>query len=115
MKLLLGWAINAVALFLLPYIVPAVQVQGFGTALIVALVIGLLNTFIRPVLFILTLPIPFVTLGLFLLVVNAMMIGLVALLLPGMHVYGLFPGIGAAIITGVASWIGAMAIRDDRT
>ena len=64
--------------------------------------------------FILTLPLTIVTLGLFLLVVNAMMIGLVDLMLGGFDVRGLFAGIMAAIVTGVASWIGGMVIRDDR-
>ena len=88
MKLLLGWAINAVALFLLPYIVPIVQVKSFGTALVVALVIALLNTFIRPVLFILTLPITVLTLGLFLLVINAVIILLTDALMDGFAVSG---------------------------
>ena len=56
-RLLLGWGINAAAIFLLPYILSAVQLKSFGTALLVALVIGFLNTLIRPVLFLLTLPI----------------------------------------------------------
>jgi putative membrane protein len=66
------------------------------------------------VVFILTLPLTVITLGLFLLVVNAAMIGLVAMLLGGFSVNGLIPGILAAIVTGVASWIGGMALRDDR-
>ena len=70
MRLLIGWAINALALMALPYLMSTVQIKSFGTALVVALVIGLLNTFVRPILFILTLPINLLTLGLFTFVLN---------------------------------------------
>ena len=70
--------------------------------------------FLRPVLFILTLPLTVVTLGLFLLVLNALMIMLVAWMLPGFHVAGFWSGVGAAIITGVVSWIAAIVIGDTR-
>ena len=62
----------------------------------------------------LTLPITIVTLGLFLLIVNAAMIGLTSMVVPGFHVHGLVAGVEAAIITGVAAWIGGMILRDDR-
>jgi putative membrane protein len=104
MKLLLGWAINAVALLLLPYIVPAVQVKGFGTALVVALVIGLLNTFIRPVLFILTLPITVLTLGLFTLVLNGLMFWLASRFIEGFGVAGFWWAVLAALIYSIISW-----------
>ncbi|MBA3478707.1 MAG: phage holin family protein [Lautropia sp.] len=104
MKLLLGWAINAVALILLPYIVPAVQIRGFGTALVVALVIGLLNTFIRPVLFILTLPITVLTLGLFTLVLNGMMFWMASRFIDGFAIAGFWWAVLAALIYSIISW-----------
>jgi putative membrane protein len=104
MKLLLGWAINAVALFLLPYLVPAVQIRTFGTALIVALVIGLLNTFIRPVLFVLTLPITVLTLGLFTLVLNGLMFWIAARFIDGFDVGGFWWAVLAALIYSIISW-----------
>ena len=64
MKLLLVWLINAVALFALPYVFPWVTVDGIKAALIAALVLGLINTLTRPILFILTLPVTVLTLGL---------------------------------------------------
>ncbi len=79
-----------------------------------AILLGVVNAFVRPIVVVLTLPVTIVTLGFFLLVVNAAMIGLVALMLEGFHVNGLIPGVLAAIITGVASWIGGMILRDDR-
>ena len=74
--------------------------------------IGLVNAFVRPVVTILTLPVTILTLGLFLLVVNAAMIGLVGLLLPGFHVDGFWPAVFAAIVTGVVSWVGQALIRE---
>jgi uncharacterized membrane protein YvlD (DUF360 family) len=73
MRLLLGWAINAGVLLLLPYLIPAVQINDFVTALMVALVLGLLNAIVRPLLVILTLPITLLSLGLFLFVINGLM------------------------------------------
>jgi putative membrane protein len=84
------------------------------TLLISALLLGIVNAFVRPIAVVLTFPITMITLGLFLLVVNAMMIGLVAWLLPGFSIPGLFAGCVVAIITGISSWIGGMVLRDDR-
>ena len=74
----------------------------------------MINAIVRPVVVILTLPLTIVTLGLFLLIVNAGMILLVSMVVPGFHVHGLIAGVLAAIITGVSSWIGGMILRDDR-
>ena len=87
---------------------------GTQPLLIAAAVLGVVNAIVRPVVTLLTLPLTIVTLGLFLLVVNAAMIGLVAVKLSGFEVNGLIPGILAAIITGISSWIGGMILRDDR-
>jgi putative membrane protein len=102
----------ALGLWVASAIVPGVHVRDTGTLIVAAILLGVVNAFVRPVVFILTLPITIVTLGLFLLVVNAAMIGLVAWLLPGFAVGGLLPGCLAAIVTGVASWIGGMVIHD---
>jgi putative membrane protein len=83
------------------------------TALVIAAcVLGLVNAIVRPVVTLLTLPISIITLGLFLLVVNAAMIGLTSVIVPGFHVGGLIAGIEAAVITGISAWIGGMVIRD---
>ena len=73
MRLLLLWLINTVAIFVLPHLLDSVQVDSFTTALIAALVLGLVNTLIRPVLILLTLPVTFLTLGLFVFVINGLM------------------------------------------
>ncbi len=104
LKILLGWAINAAALFLLPYILPSVHLRSFGVALLVALVIGLLNTFIRPVLFVLTLPITVITLGLFTLVLNGLMFWLAARFIDGFEVAGFWWAVLAAIVYTIISW-----------
>ena len=106
--------IAAVALWLASVIVPGIDYDGWVNLLLAGLLLGLVNAFVRPVVTILTLPVTIVTLGLFLLVVNAMMIGLVAVMLSGFQVNGLLAGVLAAIVTGVASWIGGLALRDDR-
>ena len=113
MMLLLAWLINAVALFLIPYVVPAIQVPSFGTALLVALVIGLLNTFIRPVLFILTLPITILTLGLFTLVLNGLMFWAASRFIDAFHVDGFWWAVLGAIVYSLISWaISSVLLRD---
>ena len=103
MRLLLGWAINAGVLLLLPYVLPAVQVSGFGTALLVALVLGLLNAIVRPILVLLTLPITVLTLGLFLFVINGLMFWLVARMLDGFTVTSFWWAVLAALLYSVIS------------
>ncbi|RAK57600.1 phage holin family protein [Phenylobacterium deserti] len=104
----------ALGLWVASLIVPGVGFSDTGSLMLAAILLGVVNAFVRPVVFVLTLPITLVTLGLFLLVVNAAMIGLVAVLLSGFHVNGLFAGIGAAIVTGVSSWIGGLVLSDQK-
>ena len=86
MKLLAKWLLSATVLLALTYLYSGVEVHGFGSALLAALVIGLFNIFLRPVLVLLTLPVTLVTLGLFLFVINALLFWTVASLLDGFHV-----------------------------
>ena len=88
MRLLLIWLINAIALLVLPYVVSGIQLKGIGTALIVAVVLGLINAFLRPLLVILTLPVTVLTLGLFIFVINALLFWAAASILEGFHVNG---------------------------
>ena len=94
MKILVRWALLAAALLLVAQVYPGVAVQGFGSALIGALVLGLLNALVRPILVLLTLPVTLITLGLFLFVINAFMFYAAASLLGGLSV----SGFGAALI-----------------
>lgn len=110
MKILLGWAINALCLLALPYLIPAVKISGLGsfagfrTALLAALVLGLLNAIIRPILFILTLPITLLTLGLFTLVLNGLMFWLAARLIDGFEVTSFGWAMVAALAYSLVSW-----------
>ncbi len=104
MRILLVWCINAASLLLLPMIMPAVHVASFGTALVVAVVLGLLNAVLRPVLIVLTLPINVLTLGLFILVINGLMFWLAANFLAGFTVSSFGWAIGAALLYSLISW-----------
>ena len=94
MKLIAKWLLSAVSLLAVAYLYSGVQIQGFSAALIAALIIGLLNSVLRPILVILTLPVTVVTLGLFLFVINALMFWAAASLLAGFNV----SGFGAALV-----------------
>lgn len=98
MRILLKWLLSAVALLAVAYLYSGVQVQSFGSALLAAAVIGLLNMVVRPVLVILTLPVTIVTLGLFLFVINALLFWAASGLLGGFHVSGFFAALLGSLI-----------------
>ncbi|PLC04942.1 hypothetical protein CY658_14135 [Variovorax sp. RO1] len=98
MRILLKWLLSAVALLAVAYLYSGVQVQSFGSALLAAAVIGLLNMVVRPVLVILTLPVTIVTLGLFLFVINALLFWAASGLLGGFHVSGFFAALVGSLI-----------------
>ncbi len=104
MRLLLTWLINALALLALPYLMHSVSVDNFGAAMVAALVLGLVNTLIRPVLVLLTLPVTLVSMGLFILVINALLFWAVANVVEGFHVAGFWAAFVAAIVYSVISW-----------
>ncbi|MDR0934638.1 MAG: phage holin family protein, partial [Burkholderiaceae bacterium] len=83
MRLVMVWLINSVAIFSLPYLMSSITVSGWGAALLAALVLGLINALIRPVLVLLTLPVTVLTLGLFIFVVNGLMFWLASDLVSG--------------------------------
>jgi len=103
MTLLLIWILNAVALLIVAYILPGITVGSFFSALIAALVLGLLNTLVKPVLVLLTLPITVVTLGLFLLVINALVFWLAGSVLKGFHVEGFWWAMLGALVYSLIS------------
>ncbi len=112
MRLLLIWLINTVTLFALPHLLDSVQVDSLTTALFAALVLGLVNTLIRPILIVLTLPVTLLTLGLFIFVINGLMFWAVADLVPGFRVAGFVSAMLAAIVYSVVSWLlSALLIR----
>lgn len=103
MTLLLVWILNAVALLIVAYLLPGIQVASFGSALGAAVVLGLLNMLVKPVLQILTLPLTIVTLGLFLLVVNALVFWLAGSVLKGFQVAGFWWAFGGAIVYSIVT------------
>jgi putative membrane protein len=114
MRLLLTWIINAAALMALPYLMHSVTITSIGTAFIAALVLGLVNTLIRPVLVLLTLPVTLVSLGLFILVINGFLFWIVAQMVGGFHVEGFLSAMLAAILYSVISWaLSALLLSKD--
>jgi putative membrane protein len=102
MKTLARWLLLAAALLLVAHLYSGVQVASFGAALLTAFVIGLLNTLVRPLLVVLTLPVTVLTLGLFLFVINALMFWAAAELLEGFHVNGFTAALVGSLLYSVA-------------
>ena len=114
MKLLAGWLLNALALLGVAYVVPDIHVASIWIALVAAVVIGLANMLIKPILVILTLPVTIITLGLFILVINGVLFWAVGHFLEGFEVKTLLAGIIGAIAYSVISWIlSAIFIQKD--
>lgn len=106
--------VTALGLWLAAEFIPGVEVLSTGSLVAAAVLLGLVNALVRPVLTFITFPLTVITFGLFLLVVNAATIGIVAMLLGGFNVTGLMAGIGAAIVTGLVSWIAGWFIGGDK-
>ena len=102
---LLRLAIGAAGLWLASRLVPGMHLEGTGTLVLAAFLLGLVNAVVRPVLVLLTLPVTVLTLGLFLLVVNAAMLGLVAALLDGFQLAGFWSAVLGSIVVGLVSWL----------
>ena len=109
LSLIARWIVNAAALLLVAYLYPGVTVASFWAAMLAALVLGLVNALIRPLLVLLTLPVTVLTLGLFLFVINALMFWLVAEIVSGFQVTGFWAAlIGSvlySLITLLTSWL----------
>ena len=115
MTFLLNWVVVAAALFVTSRIVPGVTITGWGALLVGAAVLGLVNTVVRPVLTILTLPITLLTLGLFYLVVNGAAFGLAAALVPGFGVASFLSAMLGALVTGLAAWVVGAIVKPKAT
>jgi putative membrane protein len=102
---LIRWLLNALPLWLATYIFADFKFAGLGSLFVAALLFGLVNAIIRPVILLLTLPLTIVTLGLFILVVNALMLMLVAAVIPGFVLGGFWTAFWAAIFIAIVSFI----------
>ncbi|MDB6001218.1 MAG: putative transrane protein [Rhizobacter sp.] len=105
MKIILRWLLLAAALLLVAHLYPGVIVKSFGSAMIAALVLGLLNTLLRPILVLLTLPVTVVTLGLFLFIINALMFYFAASMLDGFAVTGFAAALIGSLIYSVCGLV----------
>lgn len=114
MRLLLVWLINAAALFALPFLFDSIRVDTFYTALIVALILSIINTLIRPILLVLTLPITVITLGLFIFVLNGLLLWFVASFVQGFTIAGFWPAVFGAIVYSLISWAASALLLGDK-
>jgi putative membrane protein len=106
-------AIVALGLWLATQILPGLYFATAGPLLGAALLLGIVNAIVRPIAVVLTLPLTLLTLGLFLLVVNAAMLGLVALLLSGFQISGFWTAVGASLIVSVTGWLASGLIGNN--
>lgn len=114
MRLVLTWIINAAALFAVPYLMHSVDVTSIGAALVAALLLGLVNTLVRPLLLLLTLPVTVLSLGLFIFVINGFMFWLVAKVVEGFHVDSFGSAIVGALLYSVISWaLSTLLLKDN--
>ena len=112
MKLLAVWLINAIALVAVAYLLAGIRVDSFITALVAALVLGLVNTVVRPILVLLTLPVTVLTLGLFIFVINGLLFWFVGSFISGFVVAGFWWGVIGAVAYSIVSWaLAALLLR----
>ncbi|MDQ8021141.1 MAG: phage holin family protein [Moraxellaceae bacterium] len=112
MMLLIRWALGALALMVVPEIVSSIRVESYLAALAAALLLGLVNALIRPILILLTLPITILTLGIFALVINALLFWGVSELVTGFRVDGFWAAMWGALVYGVLTWMINLALAD---
>ena len=106
LQFLLTWLATAISLIITAFFVPGIAIVSFSSAIVGAAMLGLVNAFVKPILVIFTLPLTILTLGLFLLVVNAISLGLVSYLTPGLIVSGFFPALfGSIVLTFVSGLV----------
>lgn len=103
MKIFIHWLLSALAIIIAAYILPGITVSGIVPALVLAVVLAAINTFIRPVLLILTLPLSVMTLGLFALILNTLLIMLAAAIVPGVAISGFFSALLFGIVLAFVS------------
>ena len=113
-KFILRWIINAIAIFLAIKFVPGIHLESLFSIIWLALIFGLANAFLRPLLKLLTCPLIILTLGLFLLVLNAGMLWITALIVPGFRVHGILPALLGSMILSIVGMIWKAATKKPR-
>lgn len=105
--MLIRWLLNSLIILALPYIVPGVTVANFWTALLVALVFGILNALVKPILVILTLPVTILSLGLFVFILNAGLLWFTSTIVKGFEIHSF----SAAVLAALVLWVGSMLVN----
>ncbi|HRE17668.1 MAG TPA: phage holin family protein [Rhodocyclaceae bacterium] len=113
-RLLLVWLLNAVALIVVANLLPGIEIASLSAALLAAVLLGLINAFLRPLLVLLTLPATLLTLGLFVLVINACLFWLGGSLIEGFKVSGFWPGLFGALLYSLVSWAFASVLLGEK-
>lgn len=114
MRLLLLWLINAASLLAVAWLMPSIHLAGFGAALVSALVLGLVNAVVRPLLILLTLPVTLLTLGLFIFVINGFLFWWVGSFIQGFIVMNFSAGFWGAMAYSVISWVLSALLLPDK-
>lgn len=109
--MIVRWLVNALALYLTAMLLPGITLTGLGATLIAALVLGIVNAIIRPILIILTIPLNFLTLGLLTFVINALMLLLTSAVVPGFEIRGFWSALIGAVVLSVISFVLSHLIR----
>ena len=112
MQIIISLILNALALMVTAYIVPGFNVTSFTSAILAAIVLGVVNTFIKPILALITLPLTIITLGLFSFILNAVMIFIASSVVEGFKVDGWIPAILGAIVLSITSTALSMLLKD---
>jgi putative membrane protein len=102
---IVSWLVNALALYVMAQLIPGIEIRGFGTAMIATIVFGLADVILGPILRFLALPLTFLTLGLFLLVIKGFLLKVAAMFTPGFRVNGCLPAILGAVVLAVLSYL----------
>jgi putative membrane protein len=112
MGFILRIVVYTLGLLVAAHVVPGIRLDGLASAIVAGLLLGLVNAIVRPVLVVLTFPITLLTLGLFLLVLNAFCLWLVSVFVSGLHVAGFWPAFWGALLVSVVSWVLTALISD---
>lgn len=110
--ILIRWFILTAAIVSASYVIPGIEVRDVSSAFFAAAILGVLNAFVRPVLFLLTLPLTILSFGLFLFVINALMLKMASGMIPGFHVYGLGSAILGSLVISVVNWFLSSFVSD---
>jgi len=113
MSFLINWLLSGLAIVITAYLLPGVHLSGIKAALLTAIVLGLINAVIKPVLKLLTLPLTIMTLGLFSLVINALLIMLTAKLVPGFQVQGFLWALAFSLVLALVNWVLSIFKQND--